>query len=57
MHQARVKHARASVYAPQLIAIDLPTGVDADSGFVDPLTVDRLAIDCAQHSFVVHVVP
>ena len=35
----RLARARASAYRPQVIALDLPTGVDADSGFADPHTV------------------
>jgi len=32
--------ARAGYQPPKLVAVDLPTGVDADSGAVDPLTVE-----------------
>ncbi len=37
---AKVSAARGSFQPPKLIAIDLPTGVDADSGAVDPHTVE-----------------
>ncbi|MBM3138777.1 MAG: NAD(P)H-hydrate dehydratase [Chloroflexi bacterium] len=35
----RLARAREASYRPQLMALDLPTGVDADTGFADPLTV------------------
>ena len=35
----RLAAARARTVPPKLIAVDLPTGVDADSGRADPLTV------------------
>jgi NAD(P)H-hydrate epimerase len=35
----KLREARAGYAPPKLIAVDLPTGVDADSGLVDPLTV------------------
>lgn len=35
----RVAEARARSRKPQIIALDVPSGVDADSGRVDPLTV------------------
>ncbi|MFN0148743.1 MAG: NAD(P)H-hydrate dehydratase [Dehalococcoidia bacterium] len=35
----KLREARAGYTPPKLIAVDLPTGVDADSGLVDPLTV------------------
>ncbi|MGE0601948.1 MAG: NAD(P)H-hydrate dehydratase [Dehalococcoidia bacterium] len=36
----KVAAARASYQPPKLVAIDLPTGVNADSGAVDPKTVE-----------------
>lgn len=36
----KVAAARASYQPPKLVAIDLPTGVDADSGAVDPRAVE-----------------
>lgn len=36
---ARLRAAREAVPPVQLIAVDLPSGVDADTGFADPLTV------------------
>jgi ADP-dependent NAD(P)H-hydrate dehydratase / NAD(P)H-hydrate epimerase len=36
---AKLREARAGYSPPKLIACDLPTGVDADSGLVDPLAV------------------
>ncbi|MDA0270073.1 MAG: NAD(P)H-hydrate dehydratase [Chloroflexi bacterium] len=35
----RLATARASRMAPQLLALDLPSGVDADTGYADPATV------------------
>jgi hydroxyethylthiazole kinase-like uncharacterized protein yjeF len=35
----RVEAARKRIPAPQIIALDVPTGVDADSGYADPLAV------------------
>ena len=35
----RLAAARARARAPKLVAVDLPTGVDADNGHADPLTV------------------
>ncbi|MCC6381862.1 MAG: NAD(P)H-hydrate dehydratase [Dehalococcoidia bacterium] len=35
----RLAQARAGYSPPKLIAVDLPTGVDADTGAADPLTV------------------
>ena len=35
----RVEAARDRVPTPQIIALDVPTGVDADSGYADPLAV------------------
>ncbi len=35
----RLAAARQRTVKPKLIAVDLPTGIDADSGRVDPLTV------------------
>ena len=35
----RVKRARDRSAAPRVLAVDLPTGVDADSGRADPLAV------------------
>jgi NAD(P)H-hydrate epimerase len=35
----KLKEARAGYQPPKLVAVDLPTGVNADSGAVDPLTV------------------
>ena len=35
----RVEAARSRVPAPQIVALDVPTGVDADSGYADPLAV------------------
>ncbi len=35
----RLEVARAGRAAPRLFALDLPSGVDADSGFADPATV------------------
>lgn len=36
---ARLEHIRKAMPAPKLIAVDLPTGLNADSGEADPLTV------------------
>jgi NAD(P)H-hydrate epimerase len=36
---SRLKEARASRLPPRVLALDLPTGVDADTGSVDPLCV------------------
>jgi NAD(P)H-hydrate epimerase len=37
---AKLGEARRGYQPPKLIAVDLPTGVNADSGAVDPLTVE-----------------
>ncbi|MFN8617915.1 MAG: NAD(P)H-hydrate dehydratase [Dehalococcoidia bacterium] len=37
---AKLAAARSGYQPPKLIAVDLPTGVNADSGAVDPLTVE-----------------
>ncbi len=36
----KIAEARKGYQPPKLIAVDLPTGVNADSGAVDPLTVE-----------------
>ncbi|HEY8490991.1 MAG TPA: NAD(P)H-hydrate dehydratase [Dehalococcoidia bacterium] len=36
----RLRAARERPLPPRIIAVDLPTGVDADTGAVDPLTVE-----------------
>jgi len=36
---ARLRTVRAGAMRPQLIALDLPTGVDPDTGYADPATV------------------
>lgn len=35
----RVDAVRSRMPAPQIVALDVPTGVDADSGYADPLAV------------------
>ncbi len=35
----RLAALRESSYRPQVLALDLPTGVDADTGFADPLAI------------------
>lgn len=35
----RVDAVRSRVPAPQIVALDVPTGVDADSGYADPLAI------------------
>ena len=39
MALGKLREARASYAPPKLVAVDLPTGVSADTGAVDPLTV------------------
>lgn len=36
----RVNSAHNRIPQPQVIALDVPTGVDADSGYTDPLAID-----------------
>ena len=35
----RLEASRSRMPAPQIVALDVPTGVDADSGYADPLAV------------------
>lgn len=47
----RLQEARRRATPPKLIAVDLPTGIDADSGAADPLTVavdETVVFECAK---------
>lgn len=51
----RLRAARASTPALPLIAVDLPSGVDSDTGFTDPLTVaadETVTFECAKVGLV-----
>lgn len=54
----RLGEARSSRIRPRVLAIDLPTGVDADTGTVDPLSVEADHTVAFQWSKVgLHVLP
>lgn len=47
----RLQEARQRSQPPKLVAVDLPTGVDTDSGTADPLTVaadETVVFECAK---------
>ena len=47
----RLQETRQQSQPPKLVAVDLPTGVDADSGAADPLTVaadETVVFECAK---------
>ncbi|MFQ5473451.1 MAG: NAD(P)H-hydrate epimerase, partial [Dehalococcoidia bacterium] len=55
---SRLKEARASRLPPRVLALDLPTGVDADTGSVDPLCVEADQTVAFQWSKIgLHVLP
>ena len=55
---SRLKEVRASRLPPRVLALDLPTGVDADTGSVDPLSVEADQTVAFQWSKIgLHVLP